>query len=132
MQWSQPNGPSSGVLQNTREDEGCVFLERWSGTGAGNAQLGTSMFFYDTGRKKWRQVWHDDSNEVNEFEGDYVNGAMRLYGWLPDPSTGATLYASNVLQDVAPGLIRHIFSTSADSGKTWAVRSDGRFVRKKE
>jgi hypothetical protein len=42
------------------------------------------------------------------------------------------VYVSNVLENVSPGLIRHIFSTSSDSGKTWTVRSDGRFVRRQE
>jgi hypothetical protein len=55
---------------------------------------------------------------------------MRFEGWVLD-ANGKRLLASNVLQDVSPDVIRHIYSTSADNGKTWVVLSDGRFVRRK-
>ncbi len=126
--WSKPDAPSGGELRNTREYDGCVFVERW--TGKGNA--GMSMVFYDVTRKTWRMVWNDDSNGSNVFdEGTFSDGTMRFTGWQLDPK-GNRVMASNVLQNVSPDIIRHIFSTSSDSGKTWVVRSDGRFVRRKE
>jgi hypothetical protein len=128
MPWDKPDAPSAGTLQNTREYDGCVFVERWTSPG----QNGMSIVFYDVTLKTWRMVWNDDSNSSTVFtEGSYRDGAMRFFGWKLDPK-GNRVYASNVLESVSPGLIRHIFSTSADSGKTWTVRSDGRFVRRKE
>lgn len=128
MPWDKPDAPSSGTLQNTREYDGCVFVERWTSP----RQNGMSIVFYDVTLKTWRMVWNDDSNSSTVFsEGAYRDGAMRFLGWKLDPK-GNKVYASNVLQNVSPRLIRHIFSTSADSGKTWTVRSDGRFVRRKE
>jgi hypothetical protein len=56
---------------------------------------------------------------------------MRFDGWVLD-SNGKRVLASNVLQNVSPDVIRHIYSTSADNGKTWDVKSDGRFVRRKQ
>lgn len=127
MPWSKPDAPPSGQLQNTREYDGCVFVERWTSPG-GN---GMSIVFYDVALKTWRMIWNDDSNSSTVFtEGAYRDGAMRFLGWTLDPK-GNPAYASNVLENVSPGLIRHIFSTSADSGKTWTVRSDGRFVRRR-
>jgi hypothetical protein len=126
--WDQPTARPTGQLHNTREYEGCVIVERWTGT-AGSA--GMSMSFYDTNRRVWRMVWNDDANQSNDFEGTYTDGAMRFKGWVLD-RTGKRLLASNVLQEVSPGTIRHIYSTSADDGKTWVVRSDGRFVRRKQ
>ena len=55
---------------------------------------------------------------------------MRFKGWILD-SAGKRVLASNVLQNVSPDTIRHIYSTSSDNGKTWVVKSDGRFVRRK-
>jgi hypothetical protein len=105
-----------------------VFIERWTSP----SQNGMSIVFYDVNLKTWRMIWNDDSNSSTVFtEGSYHDGAMRFFGWKLDPN-GNPVYASNVLENVSPGLIRHIFSTSADSGKTWTVRSDGRFVRRKE
>jgi len=128
MPWDKPDAPSAGTLQNTREYDGCVFVERWTSPG----QNGMSIVFYDVTLKTWRMVWNDDSNSSTVFsEGAYRDGAMRFLGWKLDPR-GKPVYVSNVLENVSPGLIRHIFSTSSDSGKTWTVRSDGRFVRRKE
>jgi hypothetical protein len=124
--WNKPDTPSRGQLHNTREYEGCVFIERW----VGRSGSGMSMVFYDVIRKVWRMVWNDDSNGSNDLEGSYHDGAMRFLGWQLD-SSGNKEMTSNVLQDVSPGVIRHLFSTSPDSGKTWIVRSDGRFVRRK-
>jgi tetratricopeptide (TPR) repeat protein len=125
--WNQPDAPSGGQLHNTREYDGCVIVERW--TGVGNA--GMSMAFYDVNRKAWRMIWNDDGNSSNDFEGTFRDGAMRFEGWVLDPK-GNRMLASNVLQEVSPDVIRHIYSTSSDSGKTWVVRSDGRFVRHKD
>jgi hypothetical protein len=124
--WDKPTAPSRGQLHNTREYEGCVIVERWTSV---NGSAGMSMSFYDINRKVWRMLWNDDSNQSNDFEGSYSEGVMRFKGWVLD-STGKRLLASNVLEDVSPGVIRHIYSTSADDGKTWVVKSDGRFVRR--
>jgi hypothetical protein len=127
MPWSNAAAPAAGQLHNTREYEGCVIVERWTDrTGAG----GMSMSFYDVNRRTWRMVWNSDSNRSNDFEGEFRDGAMQFHGWILD-SVGNRVLASNVLQNVSPDTIRHIYSTSADSGKTWIVRSDSRFVRRK-
>lgn len=126
--WDNPDAPSSGTLRNTREYDGCVFVERWTGKNSS----GMSMVFFDVTQKTWRMFWNDDSNGSNVFdEGTYRDGSMRFVGWQLDPA-GNRIMVSNVLQNVSPDVIRHVFSSSADSGKTWIVRSDGRFVRRKE
>ncbi|HEY4307622.1 MAG TPA: tetratricopeptide repeat protein [Gemmatimonadaceae bacterium] len=125
--WNQPDAPAAGQLTNTREYEGCVIVERFAGQNGG---AGMSMAFFDANRQVWRMIWNDDANSSNDFEGSYRDGAMRFNGWVLDAS-GKKILASNVLENVSPDVIRHIYSTSSDSGKTWNVRSDGRFVRRK-
>jgi hypothetical protein len=56
---------------------------------------------------------------------------MRFEGWIVDAS-GKRVLARNVLENVSPETIRHIYSTSSDGGKTWEVKSDGRFERRKD
>ena len=124
--WDQPNGPFRGTLHNTREYEGCVIVERWT---AANGSNGMSMAFYDESRHAWRMIWNSDSNQSNDLEGNYADGAMRFTGWVLD-SSGKRLMVKNVLQDVSPDVIRHTYSVSEDDGKTWIVKSDGRFERK--
>lgn len=123
--WNQPTAPSRGELHNTREYEGCVIVERWKSP----RSTGMSMSFYDVSRHQWRMIWDDDSNHSNDLEGTYNDGAMRFTGWVLDDK-GQRVLVSNVLQNVSPDTIRHIYSESADNGKTWVVKSDGRFVRR--
>lgn len=131
MPWDKPDAPSAGQLRNTREYDGCVFVERWTSANP-QGNMGMSIVFYDTTRKTWRMIWNDDTNGSTDFDqGSYTDGAMRFTGWKVDP-TGNRVMVSNVLENVSPGLIRHIFSISPDSGKTWKVLSDGRFVKRKE
>ena len=104
-----------------------MIVERWTGA---NGFQGMSMSFYDVHRRTWRMVWNGDDNQSNDFEGAYRDGAMRFEGWVLD-ARGNRLLARNVLENVAPGTIRHIYSTSADGGKTWEIKSDGRFAQKK-
>jgi hypothetical protein len=123
--WARPDMKPGGQLTNTREYDGCVIVERWQGRG----NAGMSMSFYDVNRHAWRMIWNDDANSSNDFEGQYVDGAMRFDGWVLD-STGRKILARNVLQNVAPDTIRHQYSISSDSGRTWKLLSDGRFVRR--
>jgi hypothetical protein len=124
--WNDPAGPARGHLHNTREYEGCVIVERWDGASGSH---GMSMSFYDVNRKAWRMVWNADDNQSNDFEGNYRDGAMRFEGWVLD-SAGKRQLARNVLENVSPDTIRHVYSISADEGRTWEVKSDGRFVRR--
>jgi hypothetical protein len=126
--WNQPKAQPGGTLTNTREYEGCVFVERWEGKGG----RGMSLVMYDATKKTWRMFWNDDSNGSTVFDqGLYRDGAMRFTGWTTSPK-GDVVMASNVLQNVSADTIRHLFSISRDSGRTWLTLSDGRFARRKE
>ena len=125
--WAGPATPVRGHLHNTREYEGCVIVERWESAKGGG---GMSMSFYDVNRRAWRMVWDGDDNQSNDFEGAYRDGAMRFEGWVLD-ANGKRILARNVLENVSPDTIRHIYSTSEDGGRTWVVKSDGRFARVK-
>lgn len=124
--WNNPAAPHRGELHNTLEYEGCVIVERWTGA---DGSAGMSMAFYDVNRHLWRMIWNSDSNQSNDLEGSYSNGAMRFEGWVLD-SSGKRLLVRNVLENVSPEIIRHTYSTSADNGKTWVIKSDGRFLRR--
>jgi hypothetical protein len=125
--WNGPPTPVRGRLHNTREYEGCVIVERWEGTNT----KGMSMSFYDVHRRVWRMVWNGDDNQSNDFEGTYRDGAMRFEGWILD-ADGKKVLARNVLENVSADTIRHVYSTSTDGGKTWTIKSDGRFSRRKD
>ena len=123
--WNEPGAPVRGELHNTSEYNGCVIVERWTG----KTSSGMSMAFYDTNRKVWRMVWIGNEGKSDDFEGSYHDGAMRFEGWALNDQ-GKRVLTRNVLQDVSPNTIRHIYSTSDDNGTTWVVKSDGRFERR--
>jgi len=124
--WTEPHGTPTGRLHNTREYDGCAIVERWDAIASGIH--GMSISFYDTNRRAWRMVWIADDGLSNDFEGTFSDGAMRFRGWVL-ADHGNRLLASNVLENVSPGTIRHVYSTSSDGGRTWDVKSDGRFAR---
>lgn len=128
-QWRDQSGKSGGQLHNTRDYDGCVFVERWSPL-PGRGPAGMSFAFYDAIRHVWRFIWNDDGNGSVEFEGDYRDGAMRFEARVTNPD-GTTFLARNVLQSVSPDTIRHTFSMSEDEGKTWTVQADDRFARRR-
>ncbi|HVZ48455.1 MAG TPA: bacterial transcriptional activator domain-containing protein [Gemmatimonadaceae bacterium] len=128
-QWNAPPGASGGLLHNTREYDGCAFVEHWMPKSAASP-AGMSVVYYDADRKAWRMLWVDDGNGSVEFTGTYREGAMRFEASTVAPD-GTTTVVRNVLQDVSPDVIRHTFSSSADGGKTWVVQTDERFVRRK-
>jgi tetratricopeptide (TPR) repeat protein len=127
-QWNGPPGRTGGRLHNTRDYDGCVFVEHWM-PNPGGGPAGTSTAFYDTNRKAWRFFWIDDNNGSIEFEGQYRDGAMRFEGALIN-ADGSKALARNVLQSVAADTVRHTFSVSNDGGKTWTVQADDRFIRR--
>jgi hypothetical protein len=127
-QWNAPPGSSGGLLHNTREYDGCAFVEHWMPKSAASP-AGMSVVYYDAGRDAWRMIWVDDGNGSVEFDGHYRDGAMRFEATTVAPD-GSTTISRNVLQDVSPDLIRHTFSSSTDGGKTWVVQADERFVRR--
>lgn len=123
--WDQP-GAALAHTHNVRAYDGCVIVEDFTSPGR---LSGMSMSFYDTSRHTWRMVWDSDANSSNDFEGTFRDGGMHFLGWVLDPS-GQRLEASNTLLRVSPDTIHQTYAVSADSGKTWVIRSNLRYVRR--
>jgi len=117
-----------GQLHNTREYDGCVFIEHWL-PNASNGLPGMSMSYYDSEQRAWRFVWNDDQNGSIQFVGGFRDGAMQFEGSTLN-GDGSRLLARNVLRPIAVDTIRHTFSTSSDNGTTWIVQTDQLFVRR--
>jgi hypothetical protein len=109
----------------TMELEHCVIHEHWtSSTGA----TGESINFWDPNRRAWRQIWMDTHQWSLDYEGQYRDGAMRFAGWSLGPD-GSRRLEKLTFFNVAPDTVRQLFQQSTDSGKTWNVTFDGRYVR---
>lgn len=75
---SAADGRTAGRNVITREQEGCVLVERWQGTGG---STGMSMNFYDPVDEVWRQVWMSPESQI-DISGGVTNGSMVLEGTI--------------------------------------------------
>ena len=124
-----PRGPNAQLLGTNKIEpilEHCVLLENWTGGGSS----GKSMNFYDTNRRKWRQIWMADGGGSLDYAGDFRDGAMRFEGWTLSP-TGTRVLQKLTFFPIHTDTVRQLFETSNDSGKTWQPGFDGRYIRKR-
>lgn len=127
--WNAPPGTPRGVagfndIQPILEQ--CVVHENWTGAGGGE---GKSYNFFDISRRKWRQIWIADGGGSLDYSGEFRDGAMRFEGWTLNP-LGVRLQQKLTLTPFGRDTVRQTFEVSADSGKTWTVTFDARYVRR--
>jgi hypothetical protein len=126
-----PPGPSAPLLGTNRIEailEHCVLMENWAGGGPAPS-AGTSMNYYDTSRKLWRQIWVADGGGSLDYAGSFRDGAMRFEGWTLAPN-GSRILQKLTFFPIHRDTVRQLFETSADSGRTWQPGFDGRYTRR--
>ena len=109
----------------TADLEHCVVLEAWTPRVGGN---GKSINFWDTNRRAWRQVWIAADGGSLDYEGQFVDGAMRFSGWTLG-ATGQKVLQKLTFFPIAADTVRQLFEASEDNGATWRSTFDGRYVR---
>ena len=126
--WNAPAGtPPAAAGVNTVEPmlEQCAVLENWH---AANGGEGKSINFYDTHRKKWRQVWVAAGGNSLDYSGEFRDGAMRFEGWTLGQN-GQRVLQKLTFTPYGRDTVRQTFEASSDGGKTWAANFDARYVR---
>ena len=121
---ANPQGSPVGTNLITLEHDGCVLQERWTGSRGGT---GSSLNIYDATDGRWHQTWVDNRGGLLQLQGGIVDGRMILEG----PSRGAkgeALTNRVVLEKLADGRVRQVWTTSADSGSTWTTVFDGYYT----
>lgn len=114
-----PNGKPAGTNRIAKINNGCALLEEWTGAIGTN---GKSLNMYDSERKVWHQTWVDTDGTLLVIEGKFENGSMRMGNasnritWTPSKD----------------GNVRQLWEQSTDSGKTWKVAFDGKYIPAKE
>jgi hypothetical protein len=127
--WSGPPGmPRNAAGTNDIHAilEECVVYENWTAGGGGQ---GKSYNFFDRNQRKWRQVWVADGGGSLDYSGEFRDGAMRFEGWTLGPQGGRVLQKLT-LTPFGKDTVRQTFEASSDSGKTWTVTFDARYVRR--
>ena len=122
---TQGHAVGSNVI--SRLEQGCVLMENWTGLQGGT---GKSLNFYDAATRRWRQTWVSSTGNVNEYQGEFKDGAMRFEGKLSGRGGGSTTLLRLTFFNLGPDRVRQFSESSADGGKTWSVNYDFIYVRK--
>jgi hypothetical protein len=100
---------------------------RWSG---GGGVSGKSLNIYRHGR--WHQTWVDNSGTLLMLAGGLAGRSMVLSATGPSASDPKAIQQQRITWTPASdGSVRQLWESSSDSGRTWVVLFDGRYVRAK-
>ena len=122
---STADGQVAGTNKITKDEQGCMLLERWAG---GSGSTGTSINYYDTAKAKWVQVWVAAAGYSIRIEGGLEDGKMVLVGEIFGLD-GKALPFRGTWTPLDDGRVRQFFEQSNDNGKTWAPWFDGYYKR---
>lgn len=123
-QWEVVNANGTVAGHNRIEPllDGCVLQESWTGvSGSG----GTSLNFYDTAQKRWRQFWVWREGTTLELAGGLVEGAMVMTG--ESLEDGKAVLNRITWTRRSGGRVEQLWEVSPDGGKTWKTEFDGMY-----
>jgi hypothetical protein len=122
------DGRKVGVNEITKEQGGCVLVERWTSASGGT---GTSMNYYDPVARQWVQNWIGAEGSVIDIRGARQDdGSMLLEGFIRyvgQDTDHAFRGRWSLLED---GRVRQHFEESANGGETWSDWFTGFYTRR--
>jgi hypothetical protein len=133
-QWEVSQGGQL-VGTNTIEAtlEGCAILEHWRDVAGGQ---GTSLFYYDRGAARWKQVWVTEqalavggTKEKVEQREFTASGRIRFQGQYPAHEHERTITDRTTLTREPDGTVRQVIEISPDAGRTWRTIFDALYRR---
>lgn len=123
---TSPDGKPAGRNSITREMNGCVIHEHWSGAGG---MKGESFNIWDRVTKRWHQTWVTDRGNLLQLDGAFQNGSMQLSSESGPPDRRVF---NRVTWTPSPDrTLRQHWEASTDGGKTWTTAFDGKYRRLK-
>jgi hypothetical protein len=123
---SDLQGVKQGDNSVTKEEGGCLILERWKAAGGGTGQ---SYNFYDPGSKKWRQLWVSGSSVIDYSGGLDAKGEMVLEGEIRYRDGRIKPFKGTWTKQADGGLRQHFEEYDAAT-KTWTNWFTGIYRRK--
>lgn len=124
---SVASGEVAGQNQITKEQNGCVLVERWSGA---KGSTGISLNYYDPGSGQWVQNWIGSGGSLIDIRGGLADGSIELQGKIQYLGEGRSNSFRGKWSLLADGRVRQFFEESPDGGKTWKPWFEGFYVRR--
>lgn len=124
-----PDGTFAGSNVISREQQGCVLIENWTGA---QGSTGMSVNYLDKVSGEWVQIWHAASGYQIDIRGGMTPDGMRLAGTIHYINNARTLPFRGLWTPLADGRVRQFFEISQDHGATWATWFEGFYTRKAE
>ncbi|MEM7362753.1 MAG: hypothetical protein AAF525_01910 [Pseudomonadota bacterium] len=107
------DGNLAGRNTISRNEHGCLLLERWRGT---SGPEGQSVNFYDPELAQWRQIWVSGGNRI-DIAGEWVDGSMTMTGTIYYFSNGVKAPFRGRWTPIKDGRVRQFFEQQARSGE---------------
>ena len=127
--WNVRDG--EGTLQGentiTREEQGCVLVERWQGA---QGSSGMSINYLDKITDEWVQIWHAAGGYQITIRGGLTGEGMLLRGTIHYIGSGQTAPFRGLWTPLPDGRVRQFFEQSNDDSKTWEPWFEGFYSRK--
>lgn len=124
-----PQGKLAGTNSITKEEYGCLLIERWAGAGG---TTGQSYNFVDLETGKWRQMWVSAGTTIDYSGGLNDNGQMILEGTIGygagKPGNGAKFRGTWTPN--ADGTVTQYFQQFDEAKGEWTDWFTGAYKRK--
>jgi len=124
---SVASGEVAGRSRITKEQNGCVLVERWAGS---KGSTGVSLNYYDPGRGQWVQNWIGSGGSLIDIRGGLVDGSIELVGKIQHLGEGRSNSFRGTWTLLADGRVRQFFEESPDGGQTWTPWFEGFYARR--
>ena len=121
------NGDLAGTNVITREERGCVLVERWTGATGGT---GMSVNYLDMATGEWVQVWNAAGGSQINIRGGLSDDGMLLEGTIHNVGGGVTAPFRGLWTPLPDGRVRQYFEQSNDDGETWVPWFEGFYTKK--
>jgi hypothetical protein len=107
---------------------GCAIIENWKE--ADGSDEGKSLFFYESAKKQWKQVWVTDAGPIKEKQliEEMKDGGVRFQGEIPHRD-GQSHLDRTTLTPLVGGRVHQVIEISRDAGKTWETVFDAEYRR---
>ena len=123
------NGTVAGSNRITREERGCVLVERWKSASGGT---GMSVNYLDLATDEWVQVWNAEGGSQIHIRGGLTDEGMAMSGTIHYVGTGTTAPFRALWTPLEDGRVRQYFEQSNDGGESWVPWFEGFYTRSEE